>query len=114
MKVTMHKCVTVSGHVAFDAERDVDLPVSPFVGMRVYGAVWALNGCDRSDDPIEEVGCDLPSGKMLCDLRRGDYHLAASGRDDWTEEEVRKHYRDWKLSPEESGPPSVGPERNGA
>lgn len=35
MKVTLHKRVIVNDSVAFDAEREVDLPLAPFVGLRV-------------------------------------------------------------------------------
>ena len=113
MKVTLHKRVIVSDDLAFDAEREIDLPISPFVGLRVYGAEWRPKGCDPSADPIEAVGYDLPAGRVLCYLRPGDFRPETSGSDDWMEEDVRQHYRNWKLTREEFGWPPVNPGRNG-
>lgn len=114
MKVTLHKRVIVADGVAFDAEREIDLPLAPFVGLRLYGAQWVPKGCDPSEDPIKEVGYDLPSGKLLCYLRHDDFRPEASGSADWTEDDIREHYRDWKLTREPLGGPPVDPERNGA
>jgi hypothetical protein len=98
--VILHKQVIVSDDLVFKAEREVSLPIPPFVGLNLYNTDWAPEGCDESDDIIEEIGYDLKTGRLICFLPKEDYRPESSGIDDWTEEDIRQHYRDWKLERE--------------
>jgi hypothetical protein len=95
--VVLHKRVILKDGLTFDAEREVSLPIAPFVGLHLYHAEWVTPGCDESDDDIEKIAFDLKTGQLICYLPEADYRPEHSGCDDWTEEEMRQHYRDWNL-----------------
>ena len=105
IRVVLRKRIIVSDHVIFDAEREVGLPIAPFVGLRLYNDQWVPPGCDGSDEPIEEVAVDLQSGRTFCYLPNDDYRPEISGSPDWTEDDVRQHYRDWQLRRDSVGRP---------
>lgn len=96
-KVFLCKRVIVTDDIIFDAERELDLPVPPVAGMRLYNTEWRPPGCDDSEDQIEEIGYDHKTGRVLCFLPADDFRAEASGWDGWTEEDARKRYRDWTL-----------------
>ena len=58
MKVTLHKRIVVSNYLALDAEREVNLPLPPFVGLRLYGIKW-------DDDEAEDEAAELGAGHGL-------------------------------------------------
>ena len=92
IRVVLRKRIILSDHVTFDAEREVGLPIAPFVGLHLYNDRWVPPGCDGIDEPIEEVGVDLRSGRTLCYLPTDDYRPESSGSSDWTEDDVRQRY----------------------
>jgi hypothetical protein len=98
MRVTLHKQVVVSDHLAFDAEREVVLPMPPFAGMRLYGI--ECDSIGEAEDVIDAIGCDLPTGRVSCYLPVDDLRPEFSVGV-WTEEEIRERYQDWVLTPDE-------------
>jgi hypothetical protein len=110
--VILCKRLIVTDDLVFDAEREVRLPIPPFVGLRLDNSERVPEGCDASKDHIEEVAYDLRTGRILCRLANGDYRPASSGSDDWTEEDVREQYRDWRLERDYLGKPPWTCERN--
>ena len=78
------------------------------LGQRDAGAIDAGQG--RPDGC--QVGLPFPvEQRVVCVLADDDYRFEGSGSADWTEEEVRRIYRDWKLAPADRPRPSEG---NGA
>jgi len=101
-KVLLKKRVIVEDGLVFDAEREITLPVQPFVGLDLYNSEWHPPGCDESEDRIESIGYDLKTGRVICYLPIDDYRPESSGCDDWTEKDVRQYYRDWTLTRDET------------
>jgi hypothetical protein len=95
--VILHQRVIVADGLVFDAEREVSLPIEPFIGLTLYNTEWNPPGCDESEVEIENIAYDLKTGRLVCYLPVADFRLESSGSDDWTEEGVRQYYRDWKL-----------------
>ena len=95
--VLLHRRVIVANALIFQAEREVRLPIEPFVGLRLYNTEWRPPGCDENEDRIKEIAYDLKTGRVLCYLPTDDYRAESSGSDEWTEEDVRQRYRDWTL-----------------
>jgi hypothetical protein len=113
LKVILRRRVIVEDGVVFDAEREVSLPVAPFVGLRLYNTERVPEGCDESEDPIKEVACDLKTGRIFCYLPVADFRPESSGSQ-WAEEDVREEYLDWKLGRDHRvKPPSGGEKRSG-
>src|SRR5260221_6335180 len=56
LKVLLRKRVIVDDGLAFDAEREIELPIAPFVGLELFNAFWVPPGCDDPEDVIEMVG----------------------------------------------------------
>ena len=110
--VILCKRVIVTDDLAFDAEREVRLPIPPFVGLCLYNDERVPRGCDPSEDHIEMVAYDLKTGRILCYLPVSDFRPESSGSDDWTEEDVREYYRDWKLERDDLRKPPLTCERN--
>ena len=100
MRVTLHKRIVVCDSLALDAEREVNLPVPPFVGMRLYGI--ECESTNEAEDVVEAIGCDVPTGRIHCYLPVDDFRPEESGGV-WTEEEIRERHRDWVLTPDEFG-----------
>jgi hypothetical protein len=98
--VILRKRVIVTDGLVFEAEREVSLPIQPFVGLQLYNTEWRTPGCDQSEDSIEEIAYDFKTGRLLCYLPHDDFRPDSSGSDDWTEEDVRQRYRDWKIDPD--------------
>jgi hypothetical protein len=97
IKVVLQKRIIVDdGHV-FDAEREVELPIDPFPGLRLYSTEWTAPDWDESEDTVEEVATDLKSGRILCILTCGDFRRESSGGD-WTEDDVRELFQNWTLT----------------
>jgi hypothetical protein len=96
-KVVLLKHVIVTDSLAFDAEREPTLPIPPFVGLSLHNTDVVPPNCDEGEDVIEEIACDLKSGRTICFLPDEDYRPESSGCNDWTEQDVRQHYRDWTL-----------------
>ena len=101
LKVILRKRIIVADDFVFDAEREVDLPIPPFVGLQLYNTEWQMPGVDESEDHIEAIGYDLTMGRVLCYLPVTDFRPERSGSDDWTEEEVRQIYRRMHISRKE-------------
>jgi len=113
-KFVFIKRVVMSDKLVFDAERELALPIQPFVGMHLYNTEWRPPDCDESDDEIEEIAYDVNTGRVFCYLPVDDFR-PESGDDEWTEEEVLEHYRDWTIKRERfDEPPNGWSERNGA
>jgi hypothetical protein len=104
--------VIVDDGLVFDAEREVTLPIQPFVGMVLYNVHWSAVEPDEGEEPIKEVACDLKTGEVFCYLENRDFRPESSGCH-WTESEVRERYQDWKLTRDEMCRPSPNHERNG-
>jgi hypothetical protein len=97
LKVILHQRVIVDDGRSFDAERQVFLPIQPFAGMYLYNTDWAPPGCDDPEERIEEVACDLKTGRMYCFLPLRDFRPESSGCE-WPEEDILETYQDWKLT----------------
>jgi hypothetical protein len=41
------------------AEREVTLPIEPYVGLVLYNSHWRPDGCDESQEHIEEIAFDF-------------------------------------------------------
>lgn len=100
--VLLHKRVIVSDALVFDAEREVSLPLAPFVGLCLYNTESRPPDGDESEDWIEEIAWDLKTGRVICYLRDDDYRAASSGSLSWTEKEVRRRLQGWSLTPDAS------------
>ena len=100
--VLLRRRVILTHGLIFDAQREVILPIQPFVGLTLYNATWSPPDSDDSEDRIEEIAYDLKSGRLICYLRRDDYRPESSGSNDWIEDDVIEHYRDWTLQREET------------
>jgi hypothetical protein len=96
-RVVLHQRVIVDDDNVFRAEREMVLPFPPFVGLTLLQAEALPAGCDPSEDSIREVAYDVATGEVSCYLPCQDYRPEQSGSDDWTEEEIRGYYKDWKL-----------------
>lgn len=112
LTVCVCRRIVVNDRLLFSAEREIELPIAPFVGLQLFNLVAEPPGCDESDDSIEAVGFDLHTGQIICYLDLDDYRPEASGSDDWTVEDVKDRYRDWTLKQESSRKKS--PRRNGS
>ncbi len=97
LTVVLHQRVVMADGLAFDAQREVSLPIQPFVGLCLYNTLWCPPDCDANEEPIEKIAYDLKTGRVFCFLRVHDYRPESSGSDYWTEDEVREYYRDWTL-----------------
>ena len=114
LKVLLRKRVIVDDGLAFDAEREIELPIAPFVGLELFNAFWVPPGCDDPEDVIEMVGFNLKASRIECYLRMDDFRPEASGSDQWTEQDARERYRDWTLTQDDLGnPKNLGSETNG-
>jgi hypothetical protein len=100
LKLLLRQRVIVADGLVFDAEREVALPIAPFVGLLLYNTHWRPPDCDESEEPIEKIAYDLKTGHLVCYLPDDDYRPESSGSDDWTEQEVGEYYRDWVLQPD--------------
>jgi len=98
--VLLRRRVVVMEGLAFDAEREVALPIQPFVGLVLHDTRWIPPGCEGNECKVEEVAYDLKTGQLICYLPKADYRPEESGCD-WTEDQVREHYQDWKLTRDE-------------
>jgi hypothetical protein len=106
-RILLRRRVILTDIVAFEVEREVDLPLPPFVDLRLENSVWSPPGCDESEDEIQEIAYDLNSGQILCFLEVDDYRPQSSGNSGWTEAKVRQHYQQWAVKRDEavsSGP----------
>jgi hypothetical protein len=117
-KVTLRQRVVLADGCVYDAERELCLPIQPFVGLRLYRTEWSPPDWDGSEEPIEEIAYDLSTGRIFCYLSVVDFRPESSGSDNWTEEDVREKFRDWTLKrdetirPEKSRKPTKGYEWN--
>jgi hypothetical protein len=114
LKVRVCRRIIAADGLFFSAEREIELPMAPFVGLQLFNLVSEPPGCEESDDSIEAVGFDLHTRQIRCYLELDDYRAAASGSDDWTVEDVKDRYRDWTLKQEEPGGESSVSGRNGS
>ena len=96
--VVLCQRVIFSDELIWDAEREVHLPIQPFVGLVLLNCEWKPPDFDQSEDPIEHVFCDLKTGRVCCYLPISDYRYESSGCDDWREDEVRERYQGWTLT----------------
>jgi hypothetical protein len=97
MKVTLHKRVIVRDGLVFEAEREVELPLPPFVGLILNASEWVPPGCGESEDVIREIACNSTTGQVICYLTHDDFRQES--RDgEWTESDVRRSLRDWKIA----------------
>ena len=110
-KVVLHQRVILSSDLIFEAERELDLPIPPFNGMRLCSTEWSPPDWDQSEEVIDMVYYNLKTGNVECFLPINDFREESSGSDDWTEEEVREKYRDWKLR-RENRDGTMRPERD--
>jgi hypothetical protein len=94
--VFLRKRIIVSDNVIFQAEREVKLPISPCVGIRLYNTEWQAPGCDESEDRIEAIAYDLKTGRTHCYLSTADFRPEKSDAV-WSEDDVRALFQDWKL-----------------
>src|SRR6266542_158248 len=95
LKVLLQKRVILAKGLIFEAERELDLPIQPFVGLTLYNTEWCPPGCDESEDGIKEIAYDLKTGRILCYLPIDDFREEDNNY--WTEERVRQRYRAWTL-----------------
>jgi hypothetical protein len=100
LPVTLSQRVILADGVVFDAEREVGLPIPPFVGLQLYNTHWRSPGDDESEEPIEAMAYDLKTGRLVCYLPVDDYRAESIGSADWTEDDVRERYQDWVLQPD--------------
>jgi hypothetical protein len=96
VRVLLCKRVVASDRLAFDAEREVELPFAPFVGLRLYETERVFLGSDPSEDTIREVAVDPTTGQIYCYFDVDDFRYEESGGH-WSEKEVRQCYQDWTL-----------------
>jgi hypothetical protein len=99
MKAILRKRVIVSDQLIFDAEREMELPIPPFVGLRLNDTESKTRGGDESEDLVEMVACNPNTGQVYCYLPHDDFRPESSGGH-WTEEDVRECYRDWAITPD--------------
>jgi hypothetical protein len=109
--IVLRRRVIIEDGLVFDAEREVTVPIQPFVGLVFYNILRTPPGCDDSEERVEEVAYDLKTGQVICYLDIDDYRPESSGCDDWTEAEVRDYYGDWTLKRDETCRPTG--DRNG-
>jgi hypothetical protein len=88
--------VILNERVCFDAERELRLPIEPFVGLRLYNTLIQVSE-DDNEEEIEVIGYDLKTGRVSCYLTINDFRPEASGVPDFTEQDIRDEYRDWTL-----------------
>jgi len=108
--VVLRVRVIVADNLISNAEREVTLAIQPFVGLNLYNSTRVPPGCDFTDEKIQAIAYDLKTGQVICYLPLDDFRRQSSGGD-WTEDEVRKRYQDWKLD-RDTGIPRKW-ERNG-
>src|SRR5712691_8776979 len=96
-KVILRTRVIVTDDLVFKAEREVRLPIPPFVGLHLYNSEWRFPGCEESEDHIREIAYNLKTKQLICYLPTHDFRYESSGSEDWTEKDVRDYYQDWKL-----------------
>jgi hypothetical protein len=108
--VILRQRVIINDGLVFDAEREVTLPIEPFVGMVLYNPYKSLFDPAEDEMPIEEIACYLKTGQVFCYLPIDDFRPESSGSR-WAEEDVLKRFQDWKLKRDERCRPAH--ERNG-
>jgi hypothetical protein len=99
-RIVLYKRVIVADGVVYEAERKLDLPIAPFIGLQLLNTERVPPGCDPSDDEIKEIAYDAKTGCLWCYLRYDDFRIEASGSH-WTEKEALAHFKDWTLKREE-------------
>ena len=97
LRVILRQRVIVDDDLVFNAKREVNLPIEPFVGLVLVNTLWRPGLGDPSEYPIDSIDYDLATGEITCYLPNDDYRYESSGYDDWTENDVRKRFRDWAL-----------------
>lgn len=103
LTVVLRKRIILTDDIIFDAEREVRLPIQPFVGLRLYNSEYRPRGFDESEDRIDAIAYDFKTHQVICYFQLDDFREEASGADDWTEEEVRDYHRDWTLTQDDLG-----------
>src|SRR5437763_621066 len=98
IRVLLHKRVVLADDIVFDAERELELPIPPSVGMALFNTEWRPPRSDDSEDHIESIGYDAKTARISCFLPPDDFRLEQSGSNEWTEKHVRDRYRYWTLA----------------
>jgi hypothetical protein len=96
LKVTLCKRIIVNDDLILEAERDVELPIHPFIGLVLYNTEWNPPDCDDSEDEIEFIAWDLKTNSVHCYLPLVDFRPESSGGQ-WPEEDIRERFQDWRL-----------------
>src|SRR5260370_25551524 len=78
VKVILKQRVIVSGRLVFEAEREVRLPIQPFVGLVLYHVDWHPPGCDDGEEVVEQIAYDLKNGHLICYFDIHDFRFKAS------------------------------------
>ena len=55
LTVLLRQRVIIAERLVFDAEREVTLPIQPFIGLHLYNTTWVLPGSDESEEQIEDM-----------------------------------------------------------
>lgn len=99
MKVTLQIRV-IHETFARDYRRSIDLPVL-FPGLVITNLEKRYEGCDPSEDKVEEVDFDAATGELTAYLRCSDFRKEKSGSE-WLPAEVEEKYEAWQLLPDAS------------
>ncbi len=98
-KILLHKRIIVADGLILEAERELNLPIPPCIGLRLYSTEWTPPGCDDNEDIVDQIAWDVRTGRLHCLLPLADYRPERSGSH-WAESDIRELFQDWTVRQE--------------